>query len=152
MQDLYTKCMSCKYIRNAPINVKPHYPPCGQHRGICGDLHFRFIKSPPTGRVQKIQSPANRQVELTILEKNVAKLYLCGRRSPNTEAQRFIELPDKIWRSTSQYYVLQNHQPVCTHAHMHADHGMSWLLIPYPLGEFSGEIPLQIPLHCPHGG
>ena len=81
---------------NAPINVKPHYPPCGQHRGICGDLHFRFIKSPPTGRVQKIQSPANRQVELTILEKNVAKLYLCGRRSPNTEAQRFIELPDKI--------------------------------------------------------
>ena len=48
---------------------------------------------PPTGRIQKIQSPANRQVELTILKKNAAKLSLRG-RSPNTEADRFIELPD----------------------------------------------------------
>ena len=65
----------------APINVKPHYPPCGTHRGIDGDLHFRFIKSPPTGRVQNKQSPANQQEELTVLKKNVAKICLCHARS-----------------------------------------------------------------------
>jgi len=30
--------------RNAPINVKPHYPPPGLTRGVGGDLTFRKIK------------------------------------------------------------------------------------------------------------
>ena len=29
---------------NAPINVKPHYPPPGLTKGIGGDLTFRKIK------------------------------------------------------------------------------------------------------------
>ena len=54
-----------------------------------------FIESPPTLRVQKIQSLGSGQVEVTVLENNIPKLYLCG-RSPDTEPNRLIELSDKV--------------------------------------------------------
>ena len=34
-------------ITNAPINVMPHYPPCGQCRGICRGI---LMENPPRGR------------------------------------------------------------------------------------------------------
>ena len=74
----------------------PTTPRAGNIGGYVGDLHFRFIKSPPHWEGSEDTTPANRRVKLTILEKNVAKLYNCGRSHPNTEADRFIELPDKI--------------------------------------------------------
>ena len=60
--------------------------------GICT---WGFIESPPTVRVQKIQSLGSGQVEVTVLKNNIPKLYFCG-RSPDTEPNRLIELSDKV--------------------------------------------------------
>ena len=67
----------------APINVKPHTPRAGHIRGNVGictsglSTHWEDSEYTGGGGGGGGGSPANRQVELVILEKNVANLCLC---------------------------------------------------------------------------
>ena len=90
-------------------------PPCRQHRGICEDLHFWFIKSPHTGRVRKIQSPANHQLKLAILEKKfviVEEVVLIQKLTGLVNYQtKFEALFSTVFSMSIQDYV---HMRTCT--------------------------------------
>ena len=146
-----TFACSCFSILDAyaPINVKPNYPPCEIYRGMYGDLHFRFNKSPPTGRVQTKQPPANQQVELTVLKKNVTKLCLCHTRSATTEANSFVlaarqrlKLHHEVLCFRRPSRVITWYVCMCTCTQIH---GMCWLLIQYPLGVLWQNAPTNPP-------